>query len=264
MAAYYEELRWARLPESHRIVAEAWSRRDLGCPLIRVTSKLERVRKDLSRWYKHQVGDVALRINGLKQSLENIQIRCEAGDSSAAPVEMLLRQELSTALLEEESQWRQKARIKWLREGDGNKDFFQRVVKGRRVKNQILTMEDGGLEYEDQDMIQQICFNYFSSLLGTTDGSGEILPGLWDGEVVSEIENQSLFKPVTREEVKQLVFESDPDSAPGPDGFSASFFRSYWNIVSDDIFEPSIGMFNERAELELGSTLMLLDSNRAV
>ncbi|KAF3775645.1 putative ribonuclease H protein [Nymphaea thermarum] len=163
---------WARLPESHRIVAEAWSRRDLGCPLIRVTSKLERVRKDLSRWYKHQVGDVALHINGLKQSLENIQIRCEAGDSSAALVEMLLRQELSTALLEEESQWRQKARIKWLREGDGNTTFFQRVVKGRRVKNQILTMEDGGLEYEDQDMIQQICFNYFSSLLGTTDGSG--------------------------------------------------------------------------------------------
>ncbi|KAF3783207.1 putative ribonuclease H protein [Nymphaea thermarum] len=166
---------WARLPESHRIVAEAWSRSDLGCPLIRVTSKLERVRKDLSRWYKHQVGDVALRINGLKQSLENIQIRCEAGDSSAAPVEMLLRQELSTTLLEEESQWRQKAKIKWLREGDGNTTFFQRVVKGRRVKNQILTMEDGGLEYEDQDMIQQICFNYFSSLLGTTDGSDDVL-----------------------------------------------------------------------------------------
>ncbi|KAF3778934.1 retrotransposable element ORF2 protein [Nymphaea thermarum] len=37
-------------------------------------------------------------------------------------------------------------------------------------------MEDGGLEYEDQDMIQQICFNYFSNLLGNTDGSGEILP----------------------------------------------------------------------------------------
>ncbi|KAF3777152.1 Transposon TX1 uncharacterized protein [Nymphaea thermarum] len=84
------------------IVVDAWSHRDLGCPLIRVISKLERVRKNLSRWYKHQVGGVALRINGLKQSLEDTQIRCEAGDSSAAPVEMLLRQELSTALLEEE------------------------------------------------------------------------------------------------------------------------------------------------------------------
>ncbi|KAF3783775.1 retrotransposable element ORF2 protein [Nymphaea thermarum] len=111
---------WARLPKSHRIVAEAWSRRDMGCPLIRVISKLERVRKDLSRWYKHQVGDVALRINGLKQSLEDTQIRCEAGDSSVASVEMLLRQELSTALLEEQSQWRQNARIKWLREGDAH------------------------------------------------------------------------------------------------------------------------------------------------
>ncbi|XP_026435164.1 uncharacterized protein LOC113332878 [Papaver somniferum] len=37
------------------------------------------------------------------------------------------------------------------------------------------------------------------------------------------------------EEIKQILFEMDPDISPGPDGFSGSFYRAYWMIIQDDV-----------------------------
>lgn len=37
------------------------------------------------------------------------------------------------------------------------------------------------------------------------------------------------------QEIKEAMFAIHPDKAPGPDGFSASFFQSNWNIVGPDI-----------------------------
>ncbi|XP_026459811.1 uncharacterized protein LOC113360521 [Papaver somniferum] len=37
------------------------------------------------------------------------------------------------------------------------------------------------------------------------------------------------------EEIKQTLFDMDPDSSPGPDGFTGSFYKSCWQIIQDDV-----------------------------
>ena len=37
------------------------------------------------------------------------------------------------------------------------------------------------------------------------------------------------------EEIHKVVFGMDIQSAPGPDGFGAGFFQSYWDIIKDDL-----------------------------
>jgi hypothetical protein len=38
------------------------------------------------------------------------------------------------------------------------------------------------------------------------------------------------------EEVKQAVWDCDGSKAPGPDGFTFSFYKKTWNLISSDIF----------------------------
>ncbi|KAK1620547.1 hypothetical protein QYE76_026064 [Lolium multiflorum] len=41
--------------------------------------------------------------------------------------------------------------------------------------------------------------------------------------------------PFTLEELKTAVFDTPSDKAPGPDGFSAGFFKTSWGVVKDDL-----------------------------
>lgn len=60
------------------------------------------------------------------------------------------------------------------------------------------------------------------------------LEELLEKKVTSE-QAQHLVKPITAQEVKQVFFSLNSNKAPGPDGFSAHFYKSTWSIVGNDV-----------------------------
>ena len=48
-------------------------------------------------------------------------------------------------------------------------------------------------------------------------------------------DNDLLVAPVSMKELKSALSYMNPDSAPGPDGFTARFFSSYWDIIKYDL-----------------------------
>ena len=52
----------------------------------------------------------------------------------------LRRRELEDLLLKEEVHWRQKSRVKWIKEGDCNSKFFHRMTNGRRNRKFIKSL----------------------------------------------------------------------------------------------------------------------------
>lgn len=53
----------------------------------------------------------------------------------------------------------------------------------------------------------------------------ESIPELLDDNV-----NNLLTMTPTSEEIKNAVFALNIDSAPGPDGFGASLYQTYWEM----------------------------------
>lgn len=76
---------------------------------------------------------------------------------------------------------------------------------------------------------------------------------------VSMAQNQKLLCLVTLEKVLSAVFSLDPDSAPGPDGYSGIFYRHCWDIISSDLLF-AVQEFFARVPVHriICSTLMVL------
>lgn len=53
--------------------------------------------------------------------------------------------------------------------------------------------------------------------------------------IITDRDNDFLQEIPSNEEIRTSVFSLDPDSAPGPDGFSGVFYQSCWNIIAKDL-----------------------------
>ena len=114
--------------------------------------------------------------------------------------------------------------------------FFHASVWDKRAKLTIHRIEDGtGAWVEDEDQIVVVAVNIFKDLLSVENVDNvEVLiqhiPAL-----MSMDQNTQLLREVTLEEIKQVVFELDGNSALGSDGSFRAFFTNYSDIVAEDI-----------------------------
>lgn len=64
------------------------------------------------------------------------------------------------------------------------------------------------------------------------------VPSLVDTEA-----NANLLSLVTMQEVKDVVFQLDSESASGSDGFSGKFYQACWDIISVDLYQAVLEFF---------------------
>lgn len=50
-----------------------------------------------------------------------------------------------------------------------------------------------------------------------------------------KLDKQKLIKEVTSDEVRRVLFGMPNDKSPGPDGYTAEFYKSAWNIIVYEI-----------------------------
>ncbi|KAF3787419.1 hypothetical protein EJ110_NYTH14922 [Nymphaea thermarum] len=200
------------------LVRSAWVVDTRGCAMIKLIHKLKATRDKLKIWYKGEANNLTNQIMAMKTSIKFIQTQCECDMSEAIEEECRLKHELSRLLWLEERLWRQKSRIKWLRDGDLNTKFFQGIANGRRRRNKIETITHEGRLATDSLENFTACTDFFATLLGSTHGSGCLPQSIAPGPTVTSEENDELLKPINDTKIKWAVMEADRDSAPGPDG----------------------------------------------
>jgi len=135
-----------------------------------------------------------------------------------------------------ESFYKQKSRIKWLKEGDANTRFFHRVVIAHHAKNLIKFLKgEDGVRVDNVDKVKGMIVDYYySDLLGsdgnhTTPYSEDRINGLHPFRCDDALKQQLVAIP-SEEEIIQSLFSMPKNKALGLDGFPVEFFWESWTV----------------------------------
>ena len=87
--------------------------------------------------------------------------------------------ELEELILREEVHWRQKAKVKWIKEGDCNSKFFHKVANGKRNRKFIKFLEnERGLVLNNIDSITEEILLFYEKLYSSPPGESWRVEGL--------------------------------------------------------------------------------------
>jgi hypothetical protein len=136
---------------------------------------------------------------------------------------------------------RQRSRMKWLRDGDANTKLFHAFANGRRLKNFICPLQVGNELVTEQGRKEDCFFQFYSETLGaihTRDSSIDL--NRLDLPHLDLHEFDAIF---TEDEVWGVIKELPPDRAPGPDGYTGTFYQLAWTLIKNDIMAIFLKLF---------------------
>lgn len=199
------------------------------------SEKISLTRSAIVEWSKAQNRNSRLLIDQKKQELDL------ALTSPTNDVELIhkLNSDLNEAYQAEEEYWRQRSRLLWLSLGDRNTGYFHAVSKNRRRANafSVLTDLHGNVVHKEDDIARAIVHYYYQLFTSVDFGNKADTVNESLQRMITDDDNVKLICSPSAQEIHDAVFAIHADKAPGPDGFSASFFHSNWEIVGPDLIK---------------------------
>ena len=159
-----------------------------------------------------------------------------------------IARELNELKLVEESYFKQKSRIKWLKKGDQNTKYFHGMMAARQKRNTISVL----IDFErhkliSYDQISNKAVTFFQKLIGTVDekveGCPQPLMQKLLGVSLPKAIIPKIIRQVTSEKVKLFMYSIGNDKFLEPDGYTSHFFKVAWHIVGDDVEKAIISFF---------------------
>ncbi|XP_039041212.1 uncharacterized protein LOC120179791 [Hibiscus syriacus] len=204
---------WALHPDFKEVVGKSWAEVVQGDPIQALFCKIKRLKAELRAFNKRFYSNISGKVDEKREQLEKKQIVTLTGGN---PGDMAEERKIYFELIDLEKAerlfYQQKAKVDWLLDGDQCTKFFHSQVAVKRKRNTIR------IGTEDSNV--QGCSDLFlSDLLGYALPAGA---------------NVDLVKAVTSDEVRVAIWSQGKDKAPGPDGYTAGFFQSAWDIVGTD------------------------------
>ncbi|KAH1189577.1 Transposon TX1 uncharacterized protein [Glycine max] len=194
---------------------------------------------------------------GLKQQIENIRNKLTDAHNNLSHDRMNeqrikeVKQHTENLLNLQETEekvLRQRAKVDWIRLGDGNNAFFHASLKSRQKKCGItkLLQEDGTVVHQQEDISNEV-LNFYGKLLGETHEklkSVDIV-AIRNGKQLDRIQRAELVKMVEIEEIEAALKSIGDLKAPGVDGFGAKFFKAMWCTVKNDVTRTVLDFFKD-------------------
>ncbi|XP_052181660.1 uncharacterized protein LOC127794528 [Diospyros lotus] len=202
-------------------VEASWIRLIPGVPMFQVVQKLKAIKNAMKtlNWSRGHVSDLELELN----------------------------RDLLVALAQESDHFHLRARIRWSVEGDRCSRFFFQSMLARRNNHRIMNLlRDDGTLTDSKDEVANVLVSYFHNLYGQRSRSSPLNPSDVAPFIDKHLEqNQGarLIAKVSDEEVKAALFSMGDDKAPGPDGFTAKFFKKSWEIVGANVVKAIQSFF---------------------
>ncbi|GJR59307.1 putative RNA-directed DNA polymerase [Tanacetum coccineum] len=216
------------------VVAEQWNVNTEGYHMFGVVTKMKALKKPL-RKLLHSYGNLHERVNALRIELDKVKNALDRN-----PLDTNLRDEEAAYVsafidtkLDEERFLKQKSKIELLEVGDANSAFFHKSVKCRNQRSRIDSIRDAADCEVTGSLVAECFVNHYQQFLGTN------------------LECDDLDS--------DAMFSIGDDKAPGPDGFTSTFFKKSWDLVGNDVCRAVREFFNNGQLLkEINHTFLAL------
>lgn len=208
----------------------------VGDPMTRVMHMLKLFWVPLCSWNFSTFKDVNKQILETQQWLLEVQQRI-ASDGFLETLfqeEVGMHKSLDELLVRHELMLQDKCRIKWLHLRDRNSAFFDYLFQVRKSIKAFSVLDVDRVLISDSSVIKDHVIDFYKSLFsesGKGDTSNLGMVGQIIHKLVNDSKNDELIRVCFLEEMWLIVFSMDPNSAPGPYGFSGVFFQKAWPIV---------------------------------
>lgn len=144
---------------------------------------------------------------------------------------------LNNLLYQEESYWKQRAKLFWLAEGDENTKYFHAAASAKRKSNHIdFLMDDNNERVDIHAGMGTIILDNFQKLFANDIGEVTI-EQIECPRRITTVENELLTKELTFDEFSLAVKQMHPDKASGPDGLNPAFFQTFLSIMGHEVFK---------------------------
>lgn len=160
-------------------------------------------------------------------------------DANQTIRKMELIKESLHMLDQEEAYWHNRCHEQWLLQGDNNTSYFHKIANGRKRKNNVISLDNEGAQIEGDENLLKHATEYYTNLFGPEkEHNIHIDQSIWDEiEKLSDVENDGLCKPFSKDEIKTALFQMERNKAAGPDKISIEFYQTCWEMVKDDIVQ---------------------------
>lgn len=216
--------KWRSKKNSYEDVRRWW---DLGKRHIK--SYTQQFSKDLSFQNKSRLVEIEQKINTLKQS-----------DSSYEALQKEYEEIFSLKVKGAQV----RSRAKWWEEGEkSSKYFFGLEKRNSKEKSwdQILDKQGKLITGTRNIQDRQVEFYkdlYSSQCLPEQESSKKFfLENKFPSQKLSEESKHRLECDITKDEVAAAIKLTKNNKSPGPDGITFEFYKLYWDLIGDDLYE---------------------------
>ncbi|KAK9666078.1 hypothetical protein RND81_14G158900 [Saponaria officinalis] len=201
---------WLSSEKCEEVVREAWGIHPNIMGSMVTLDNLEKCGKALLRWSKTEFGDLSRQLSEAKKRVSFLD-SCQPTEANVVE-RRILSEKIDLLLAQEETYWRQRSRISYLREGDRNTKFFHLKASARRRRNKItkICMENGDWASADTE-IEKVVVDYFTDLFSSTNPTD-----------FEEVLHCIPTRPFIAEEIRFALDQMHSLKAPGPDGNDVS------------------------------------------
>ncbi|GJZ47643.1 RNA-directed DNA polymerase, eukaryota [Tanacetum coccineum] len=231
---------WIDMEGFSKVVEDAWREGpcDEANAMMNMMMKLKFLKTKIREWNKENMLNMKNVKAKHKEELEALEEIIDKGNGNEVVVNK--RMEVVNTLQKIDKihsfEMAQKAKVNWSIEGDENTSFFHGMLNKNRRHQNIWGIMIDGIWINNSIRVKDEFFQHFSSRFDKPNARRAHIEMRYPKTITCD-QQADLERDVSNEEIKRAVWDCGTDKSPGPDGFSFGFYRRFWYLIENDVYD---------------------------